>query len=200
MLRKKHGFTTLVTLLLLLVVLPLMMFAVVDIPYWMTSNRRLQNIVDNMASGAATALVESSLADGIIEFDENVAEELILSMLQSWFELEEIPPLPTGGYTQLLLKQDSSSYFQKNPIIMKLSQNERVDLNNVDVGIPIIEYLIYNPKDSRVESTFVMSNGEILRLDKPTILVSVMTNVYAPVMLLPIKLHKVAIQEVTLGY
>ena len=199
MLKKKEGFTTIITLILLLITLPLLLFAVVDLPYWMTANRRLQNIVDNIASGASTALVESSLADGIIDFDTSSAEQIILSELAAWFELSPIPALPEGGYTQLLLVQDSESYFQMNPIIMKMIPNNKVDINDVPVGTPIIEYVIYNPKDSRQEQEFILASGNRIKLNKPTVFISVMTKVYAPVMLLPINMHKVSIQEVTIG-
>lgn len=199
MLKRKDGFVTVIALILLLVVMPVMLVAIVDLPFWLTANRRLQNIVDNMAAGASTFLIDDSLAEGIIEFDEASAERALFVEMESWFELSTIPSLAEGGYTQLLLKPESNSYFQTNPIIIKMAPMNYVDLNNVPVGTPVIEYVIYNPKDSRLEKEFILSSGESIKLNRPTIVVSVMTKVYAPVSLLPVKMHKVAIQEVSIG-
>lgn len=199
MLKKKGGFATLITLIMLLVMLPLMLFAVVDIPFWLTANRRIQNIVDNASSGASTALDEQKLADGIIQFNESQAEMIILSQLQAYFELGIIPAITEGSYVQVDLLENTASYFQYDPIIIKMKPDTVIDINEIPYGTPIIEYAIHNPGDNFTAKTYILSSGQTISVYKPTIIVSVMTRVYAPAMLFPITMHKVSIQEVTLG-
>lgn len=165
----------------------------------MTANRRLQSIVDNAASGASTALVETSLADGIIEFNESAAEMILFSEMRDYFELVDFNTVPLGGYKQLTLQENSSSYFQMDPIIMRLIPDNHVNLSAVPAGTPIIEYILFNPKDNLAAKTFYLANGQSLVLYKPTIVLSVTTKVYAPVMLYPITMHKISIREVSLG-
>lgn len=165
----------------------------------MTANRRIQNIVDNASSGASTALDEQKLADGIIQFDEPQAEMIILSQLQTYFELGVIPTIAEGSYAQVDLLENTASYFQYDPIIIKMKPDTVININEIPYGTPIIEYAIYNPGDNFSAKTYILSNGQTISVYKPTIIVSVTTRVYAPAMLFPITMHKVSIQEVTLG-
>lgn len=199
MLRRKNGFATVATLILIFTVLPLLVFAVVDLPFWLTANRRFQNIVDNATSNASTALVESSLANGIIEFDEAKAEQILFTEIQDFFEVGDIPAIPDANYVLLSLNENAHSYFQLAPVIMRLQPGVKVDLTNIPYGTPIIEYIIYNPVDHPVVKTYYLSNGESVVLYKPTIMLSIQTKVYAPTKLYPINLHKISTREVTIG-
>lgn len=165
----------------------------------MTANRRFQNIVDNATSNASTALVESSLANGIIEFDEAKAEMILFTEIQDFFDVADIVSVPETGYLTLSLGENSHSYFQINPVIMRLQPGMQVDLTGVPYGTPIIEYIIHNPVDLPVVKTYYLSNGESVVLYKPTILLSIQSKVYAPTKLYPINLHKISTREVTIG-
>ena len=165
----------------------------------MTANRRLQSIVDNAASGASTALYEPSLAEGIIEFDELKVETILFSELSDFFELVPFATIGTDPFKQLTLLEDSSSYFQKDPVIIRHQPGVSVNVTTLEPGTPIIEYIVFNPKDHYTSQTFQLVNGQTIVLYKPTIVLSITTRVHAPVMLFYTDMHKIAVREVSMG-
>lgn len=199
MLRKKDGFASIAAMIVIFTVMPLLLFAVVDVPFWMTANRRLQSIVDNAASGASTALYEPALAEGVIEFDEPKVESILFSQIGDFFELVTFASVGTEPYKQLPRLEDSRSYFQKDPIIIRHQAGVIVDVKDVPPGTPIIEYIIFNPKDHFTSATYHLVNGQEIVLYKPTVVLSITTRVHAPVMLFYIDMHKIAIREVSMG-
>lgn len=145
------------------------------------------------------ALVKESLADGVIEFDESKAESILYSEIELFFEVDEITTIPDGDYLLLNLKDQSHSYFQLDPVILRLEPGVKIDLTDIPYGTPIIEYVIHNPKDNPQVKTYYLSNGESLVLYKPTVFLSIQSKVYAPTKLYPINMHKISTREVTLG-
>ena len=86
---KKDGFISIVALIIMAILIPLLLFLVVDMQYYLQANKKVKSIVDNVAAAASTTVVPEKLANGILELDYDKAETYIFEDLASWFNLED---------------------------------------------------------------------------------------------------------------
>lgn len=190
---KKKGFSTIIALILLAIFLPLMLFLAVDIPYYMEANRKVKSIADNVSASAATILKPESLADGIVEIDEDKAETYILEDLVVWFNLQDIIyKTDVPGVKAILRKDDTLSFFDTDPLVIRIKPNMTpITAENV-LEASKIEYFIHATNG---KETYRFLSGQKVTVSTPTIAVKVTTKTNGLMFNIPISLVKIGMTE-----
>lgn len=190
---KKKGFSTIIALVLLAIFLPLMLFLVVDIPYYMEANRKVKSIADNVSASAATILKPQSLADGIVEIDEDKAETYILEDLVVWFNLQDIIyKTDVPGVRAILKKDDTLSFFDTDPLVIRIKPDMKpITADNV-LKATKIEYFIHATNG---RETYRFLSGQKVTVSTPTIAVKITTKTNGLMFNIPISLVKIGMTE-----
>lgn len=189
---KKKGFATILALILIAITLPLMLFLVVDMPYYMGANRKVKSIADNISASAATILKPEMLADGIVEIDEEKAETYILEDLVVWFNLEDvIYDTNVEGVKAILRKSDTLSYFNNDPLIIRIEPDTNITDPNV-LDASRVEYFIHSTKG---RATYTFLSGQRVTVSTPTVGVKITTRTRGLLFQIPINLVKIGTTE-----
>lgn len=88
-LKNKKGFMSIYVIVMLAVLIPIMFFLTIDLPYMMRMNRTLKSALDNATSTAITNLNESKISQGILEIDVDEANKIIKKVIQEYFYLND---------------------------------------------------------------------------------------------------------------
>lgn len=88
-LNNKKGFMSIYIIVMLAVLIPIMFFLTIDLPYMMRMNRTLKSALDNATSTAITYLNESKISAGILEIDVNEANRVVNKVIQEYFYLND---------------------------------------------------------------------------------------------------------------
>jgi len=189
----KKGYATIIAIVSMAIILPLLLFLVVDMPYYLNSNRQVKSIVDNTAAGASTILREDMLAEGILIIDEDLAETYILEDLAVWFNLEDrIYETNVDGVKAMKRKTGVSSYFNTDPLIIRIEPDTNITDENV-LKASKVEYFIH---DTKGKSTYTFTSGQKITVSTPTVGVKVSTKTRGLLFKIPIQLIKLGTTEV----
>lgn len=88
-LKNKKGFMSIYAIVMLAVLIPIMFFLTIDLPYMMRMNRTLKNALDNATSTAITYLNESKISQGVLEIDVDESNKVIKKIIQEYFYLND---------------------------------------------------------------------------------------------------------------
>lgn len=88
-LKNKKGFMSIYAIVMLAVLIPIMFFLTIDLPYMMRMNRTLKSALDNATSTAITRLNEDKISQGVLEIDVNEANKVVKKVIQEYFYLND---------------------------------------------------------------------------------------------------------------
>lgn len=88
-LKNKKGFMSIYVIVMLAVLIPIMFFLTIDLPYMMRMNRTLKSALDNATSTAITYLNEDKISQGVLEIDVNEANKIVKKVIQEYFYLND---------------------------------------------------------------------------------------------------------------
>lgn len=83
------GFMSIHAILWIVVLFPLLMFVTIDLNYFIHEDFRLKAITDNACSSAITMLNEEKIKEGILEVNQQEAEEIVKKILKKDLVLNE---------------------------------------------------------------------------------------------------------------
>lgn len=190
---KKDGFISIVALIIMAILIPLLLFLVVDMQYYLQANKKVKSIVDNVAASASTTVIPDKLANGILELDYDKAETYIMEDLASWFNLEETIYTTNVDGVKLIKKQaDKSSLFDTDPLIIRITPNMPAITNADVLNASRIEYFIH---DSSGKKTYRFLSGQKVTVSTPTVGVKVSTRTRGVIFRIPISLKKIGMTE-----
>lgn len=89
-LKDKRGTVTIYVLLTMIVLVPTLLFASMELPSTLIQHRKLKNTIDNAASSAASRIIENQLHFGIIEIDANLAEHTAKRIIAQDYKLDPV--------------------------------------------------------------------------------------------------------------
>lgn len=95
---KKEGFMTLLIFLFITSMLPLFLFCFVEIQYLYQIKDKAQYINDHVASAAVRSIDTSLLSQGIIEINEQQAQEIGKKLFQINYHLQDDWALPSDSF------------------------------------------------------------------------------------------------------
>ena len=87
--KNSKGFVTIYVIMFLAVFLPVMFFFTIDLPHFMSMNRKAKGTLDNATSTAILQLDESKASQGILQIDEAEAKKMALKVISETFNLNE---------------------------------------------------------------------------------------------------------------
>lgn len=96
-LSNQNGSVLLFVLVLLVVIVPMLLFATFELPHLVNHHRKLKNTIDNATASAASRIVESQLHYGIIEIDANLALQTAKRIIAHDYHLDETTLKPKTG-------------------------------------------------------------------------------------------------------
>lgn len=96
-LNNKKGSIALYSVIIMCVVLPMMIFLAVDLPFLLNVHRKAKNVLDNAGSSAILALDEAELALGRLTVIEPKAQSIIYRLIASEFKLDPVTLEPLDG-------------------------------------------------------------------------------------------------------
>ncbi|MDF2879450.1 MAG: hypothetical protein K0R54_7 [Clostridiaceae bacterium] len=133
LLRDKSGSISIVTVILVSILLPLLLFIYVEFNYSLTIKERCQIINDNIASSAIMSIDETNLQDGMLEIDDIKAEEIATKLMAESYYLN----------SDLTLNNDS--LLREEPELKVYVVNETSDYGTEFVTDEGYKFMIYNP-------------------------------------------------------
>lgn len=192
----KGGYGTLLMLFAISIVLPLMLFACIEIPYYLQVNRKLKQITDNTAASAATFIDNDQLAQGIVSIKYNKAKSYILEDLAIWYSLEDqiydTQLTSALNVKTMLIKDGEDSLFPTDPLIIELAPNNEQITEERVLKSARVEYFVH-PSTSK--ATYTFSNGAQITVATPTVGVMVHTRVRGLIYRIPVSYTKIGITE-----
>lgn len=87
--KNKKGFMSIFVIMMLAVLIPIMFFLTIDLPYMMRMNRTLKNSLDNATSTAITYLNEDKISQGLLEINTNEASAVVKKVVKEYFYLND---------------------------------------------------------------------------------------------------------------
>ncbi len=191
---KKAGFNTLTALALMAILMPMLLFLVVDMPNYLEVNRKLKSIVDNMAASAATIIDEEMLAKGAVVIEADDAETYILEDLAIWFNLDPIIyDTSVAGAQLMYITEGEDSLFDTDPVIIKVSADTSPITDEAIVNASKVEYFIHETNGS---ATYTFISGQSVTVSVPTIGIKITTVANGQLFNLPMNLVKLGMTEV----
>lgn len=88
-LKNNKGFTVIYTIILMAVIFPLILFVSIDLPYYMTMNRKIKNTLDNATSTAITCINEQQASSGKLQIIEGDAKNTVNNIISQSFSLDK---------------------------------------------------------------------------------------------------------------
>lgn len=88
-LNNKKGFMAVYVIIGMSILLPFMFFVSIDMPYYMTMNRKVKNTIDNAGATAITCLDERGITNGQLIINPNEAEKQAKKIIQLSFGLND---------------------------------------------------------------------------------------------------------------
>ena len=193
---KKGGYGTLFMIFALSIILPLLLFACIEIPYYLQMDRKLKQITDNTAASAATFIDNKQLAQGIISIDYNKAKTYILEDLVIWYNLEDMVYdtllTPTLNVKTMVIEENEDSILLTDPLVIELGPNNEQITDERVLKSTRFEYFIH-PSTSK--ATYTFSTGESITVATPTVGVMVHTRVRGLIYRIPVTYNKIGITE-----
>lgn len=151
--KNRKGFISIYVIIALAVLLPLILFVSIDIPYMMTMNRKIKNTLDNSASTAITCINEEMASAGDIDISGFEAEIMAKKIISESFGLEDD-----------LSVNENSLIAGKPKVTVKVINNPT---NVPKYKTPNGEFKISNP--SVIVYAEVPVQGKFLKMAKPII-------------------------------
>jgi hypothetical protein len=86
--RDKRGFISIYMILWMSVLIPFLLFVFIDVSHYVYEGIHLKAITDNAAASAVTRIKEDLVSEGVLEIDENQAEEVALNIIRNDLHLK----------------------------------------------------------------------------------------------------------------
>ncbi|MEG1299902.1 MAG: hypothetical protein RSC93_04305 [Erysipelotrichaceae bacterium] len=190
---KKGGFSTIITIILIAIIIPILLFCVFDIPYYLDADAKIKSIADNMAASAATVVIPEQLAKGILEIDEKKARDYILEDAAVWFNLEDKIYDTNVKDVKIIPKQSAKkSLFSTDPLFIQI-KSDVPNTNNANVlKASRIEYFIHTTNG---RATYTFLSGQKVTVNTPTVGVKISSKVRGPIFRVPVSFKKVGMTE-----
>lgn len=96
-LKNNKGSVLLFTLILMVIVVPMLLFASFELPHLVSHHRKLKNTIDNATASAASRIIESQLHYGLIEIDKNLAIQTAKRVIAHDYHLDPDTLNPKPG-------------------------------------------------------------------------------------------------------
>ena len=96
-LNNQDGSVLLFVLILLVIIVPMLLFATFELPHLVSHHRKLKNTIDNATASAASRIIESQLHYGIIEIDPTLALQTAKRIIAHDYHLDETTLKPKSG-------------------------------------------------------------------------------------------------------
>lgn len=184
--KSKKGMGTIMAMILIIMLLPLMLFLAIDVPYFVRIDRKMQNIADQIARSAVTLV---QVIDGQLYFDEQKVDEFITEEITSQFNLyydsQENAYLTKDGYFQV---------FTKPAQLVKI--NEQIP-TMIDPSYTVVEYFVHPDTNS---TFYIFSNEALVDTDKISVGISISGYVHGIFINIPMKVYKMAYADVDLDF
>lgn len=87
--KNNKGFTAIYVILFLAIFMPFMFFLTVDLPHFMSMNRKIKSTLDNATSTAVTRINEAKASSGVLEISEQEAKDIAMKVIIETFNLND---------------------------------------------------------------------------------------------------------------
>lgn len=196
-LNDKRGIGAIWTVVVMGLLLPVLIFGFIDVPYYIRLNRKMKNTVDDIAASAVTYLNENALREGIALLDETQAKAYIMNELKIWYGIDCTggTNIPLTGTTSTAKKCHlvKDSVIPADPYVIMVNDNVGVTDPTI-INAPHVEIIIHKGwlegNKYRVKSYKLAEASKMLDLKYPSAIVSVTANVKGLMFGIPVKFMK----------
>ena len=194
--KEKNGAGTIVTLVMLIAFIPLLLFTLVDVPYYNQYHRKIKDIADTTAASAITRIQEDMLASGTLNLDYDKARTVMFESLQKWFSLD--PYLYESNASNVYIMRrhtPENSMLDKDPLVIELRKNSVMTASDDVKNSTRIEFFVHTDNST---ATYTFTTGSKVKVSTPTVGVYVQTTMHGIYFNYPMTVRKYGISEVVL--
>lgn len=192
--KDKKGFGTILVICVISLIIPLLMFVAVDIPYYLQQDKKLKSTADNIAASTATIIDENKLADGVVAIDKRRARAYLLEELALWFRLEDtIYDTEIPGVKLMKIQDGVESMMNINPAIIEITPDMEPITDEKTLMATRVEYFIHTDQTT---ATYRFTDGQKVQVSTPTVGIMVSTITRGVIFRWPVRMIKVGMTEV----
>lgn len=203
---KKNGAGSIMLVIVISMLIPLLLFGLVDVPYYMQYHKKMKSIVNTVASSSITRINEDELATGLLVLDYNQTRTTLFQLLEKWYGLEPYTYQIAGHpeYVMGMKRIVKTSYngatkydsmLDKDPLVIELKKGTPPITSSQILDSTRIEFFIHTGMD---QYTYIFSDGNSITVDTPTVGVYVRSVSPGVIFKQPMVVQKLGISEVIL--